>query len=347
MFDIVTIGSATCDVFLKSHIFRVVADKKSTTGKSECFSLGSKIPVDDLYMTTGGAGTNVAVTFARQGFKTAAVIRVGQDANGEAIVNEMKTEGIDSKFVQRDKKNKTSYSVIMIAPTGERTILAYRGTSKALSSKEIPWSKINTRWVYLNSLGGDFSIMEGVVKLKQKTGCYIAWNPGSLDLTAGLNKIKKYLKYIDIFIVNQEEAASLVGISYQDEIKLFKGLDKLIPGFAIMTKGHGGVTASNGQHLWTAGIYKEKYILDRTGAGDSFCSGFVAGLVRSASKKESAVKSFKESFNDKNIEMAIKLGSANGTRVVETIGAKEGLLKKNEINDKRWKNLPIKKINLH
>ena len=71
MFDVVTFGSATREVFLKSAGLRTVKNSKFETGEAACLSLGSKVDVDDIVFTTGGGGTNNAVGFARQGLKTA------------------------------------------------------------------------------------------------------------------------------------------------------------------------------------------------------------------------------------------------------------------------------------
>ena len=61
----------------------------SPTGTEQCFPLGSKIEVKEIVMTTGG-GTNTAVTFGRQGFKTACVGVVGNDVIGEEVLAELK-----------------------------------------------------------------------------------------------------------------------------------------------------------------------------------------------------------------------------------------------------------------
>jgi len=343
--DVFTIGSATRDVFIKSEGILVRSDSHMATGKAECFPLGSKIPVKEMVLTTGGAGTNAPITFARQGFSVASVVRVGNDVNGKEVIAEFAKEKIDGSYIQIDKKLQTAYSVILIAPTGERTILVHRGANANLSARQIPWGKFNPAWVYLNSLSGDMSILDGVLRLKKRTGCFIAWNPGGNDLELGVVKLQKYLKYIDVFIVNQEEASGLVGIPYKDEKMLFKRLDELVPGLAIMTKGPAGVTVSNGKQLWVSGVYKEKEIVDRTGAGDAFCSGFVSALTRKY-KNRKIKGSFKDIFSHDDIVYAIKLGSANGTSVVETIGAKAGILTAKDFKNKRWGKLAIHSIKL-
>jgi ribokinase len=298
-----------------------------------------------MVLTTGGAGTNAAITFARQGFSVASVVRVGDDLNGKEVIEEFKKERINGTYVQIDKKLQTAYSVILIAPTGERTILVHRGANMNLNARQIPWGKFKPTWVYLNSLSGDMSILDGVLRLKKRTGCFIAWNPGGKDLELGVVKLQKYLKYIDVFIVNQEEASGLVGVPYKDEKMLFRRLDELVPGLAIMTKGPAGVTVSNGKQLWVGGIYKEKEIVDRTGAGDAFCSGFVSALTKRYKKKKTK-GAFKDIFSHDDIVYAIKLGSANGTSVVENIGAKAGILTAKDFKNKRWNKLAIRTINL-
>ena len=97
-----------------------------------------------------------------------------------------------------------------------------------------------------------------------------------------------------------------------------------------MTKGPKGVIVSDGKYIYSAGTFKEKKYTDRTGAGDAFGSGFVSGLMRTG-----------------KIEEAIRLGTANGTAVVEEIGAKNGLLTKSRFEkESRWRNFKITKTKL-
>ena len=82
MFDVITIGSATRDVFLASKGFKVKRDKSSVTDVDLVLPLGSKIEVENIIFETGGGATNAAVTFTRQGLKTAAIARLGEDPGG-------------------------------------------------------------------------------------------------------------------------------------------------------------------------------------------------------------------------------------------------------------------------
>lgn len=345
MFDVVTIGTATRDVYLLGAKYDTHKyDLHASTGEAVCFSLGSKVYVPEVIFTTGGGGTNTAVTFARQGFRTGCIIDVGDDVRGEEIIKELEKESVRTDFTNREKGQKTAYSVILLTPSGERTILGYQGAGSKIDARRIPWKKIKTKWLYLDSLHGNLPLIRSIVRYKEKNpGVRIAWNPSMGDLKIGKGMLKRLLKYIDVFISNQEEAAFLTGRPYKNEKAIFKAFDDLIPGIAVMTKGPEGVVVSDGKTIWRARTYREKKIADRTGAGDAFASGFVAGLLHQVKSLKLKVKS----FPPKAIEYAIKLGSANATAKVEGVGAKHGLLTKKEFEkDRRWRRLPIKVIGL-
>ncbi|HQM35188.1 MAG TPA: carbohydrate kinase family protein [Candidatus Paceibacterota bacterium] len=342
MFDIISIGSATRDAFFEGVPFLEIKDKRFRVGKGVALPYGGKIKVPKVTFTTGGGGTNTAVTFSRQGLKTSCIFRVGKDVSGEEVIRNLKAEKIDVSFAQIDKTTPTAYSVIFLTKSGERTILSYKGAGENINEKEIPWSKLKCHWLYLNSLGGNLNLLKKALSFAHKNNIFVASNPGSGELK-NLKKHKDLLKFFDIFLVNQEEASYLTDIPYQKEKVIFQKLDQLIEGLVVMTKGPKGVSISDGKFIWHAGIYKEKLVADRTGAGDAFCSGFVSVFAKERIKKDE----YRSIFEPKQIEEAIKVGSANGTSVVEHIGAKTGILSKNQIKEKRWQRLPISTIALN
>lgn len=344
MYDIITIGTATRDVFLKSPAFKILRDPSFATGQAECFALGSKLEVPEIYFTTGGGATNVAVTFARQGLKTACLTKVADDSGGNDAVNELKKEGVDVGFIKKEKKGISAYSIILMAPGGERTVLVHRGVSETISFTDFPLKSIKAKWVYLAPLGGrNAKLFKPLVDFFHKNKVKIAVNPSGAQIKLGLGKLKPILKKIDVFILNQEEASYLTGVDFKKEKEIFKKLDELItPGIAVMTKGSEGLSVSDGKFLWSSGVLKEKKLIDRTGAGDAFGSGFVAGLIKKPARLTGGPARY---LDGNNIEYAIQLGSANATSKLESIGAKGGLLKKNELIYK-WGKLRIEKIKL-
>ncbi|MBI3335055.1 MAG: carbohydrate kinase family protein [Candidatus Portnoybacteria bacterium] len=329
MFDIITIGSATRDAFFEGLEFDYhEKDPHMRTGEGLCLPLGAKIPASKVTFTTGGAGTNAAVTFARQGLKSAAIVRVGNDVSGEEIKRGLERERVDVSLVQVDPLLPTSYSVILMAHHAERTILVYEGAGAGIEAHEIPWESLQTRWIYLDSLGGNLDVIKKAVEAKSAKGAKLVWNPGTKDLALGLGKLKPFLSSLDVFMANQEEVSTLFSVPYQNEKEIFQKFDELIDGIAIMTKGPKGVSAGDGKTICEAGIFPEKALVDRTGAGDAFGSGFLAGYLQGG------------------IEEGVRVGSANGTSVLEHIGAKEGILREAEIKDVRWQKLEIRSFKI-
>ena len=335
MLDVITIGTATRDGFFEGINFLKTKDSRFRVGEGICLPFGSKVEVPKVFFTTGGVGTNTAATFSRQELKTAVICRVGQDVSGEEIIRGLSRDKINTSFIQKDKNIPTAYSVIFLTDSGERTILSYKGAGEKLSEKEIPWRKLRTKWFFIGSLGGNEKLLKDLFFFAKKNKIKVAGNPGSRELEI-LKRQPELLNNYDVFVVNQEEASYLTGISYQKEKKVFEKLDHWVNGIVVMTRGPKGLIVSNGEIIWQAGIFKERRIVDRTGAGDSLGSGFVAGLIQKAPKS-----SF---ITSEAIEYAIRLGSANATSNVEYVGAKEGLLNKNDfLKSSRWEKLEIKK----
>lgn len=329
MFDVVTFGSAVRDLFVKSKNFKTLKHKKFITGQGLCLDLGSKIKIDEMFFSTGGGGTNSAATFNKQGFKTAYVGRIGDDPGGATIKQELDKLGIKS-FLTIDKNKNTPYSIILSVSGKGRTILVYQGASHELEKKDIPFSKLKTKWFYISGLSGKSAkTLLPIVNFAKKNKIKVALDPSSSQLNMGLKRLRPVLSKLNVFKLNNEEAARLVGLPYNKEKEIFKKLDKYVPGIVVMTKGPKGVVASDGKYIYKAGIFKEKRHVDRTGAGDAFGSGFVAGLIHT-----------------NKIEQAIRLGTANGTSIVEHFGAKNGILTKTQSKDKRWKGLKITKTKL-
>jgi len=337
MYDIITFGSATRDVFLKSKGFEEKEEKKFFGGKGIFISLGSKIPVEEIHFLTGGGGANTAFTFKNQGFKVAFCGMVGDDFAGRKIIKELKGKKVSTDFLFIDKKHHTNYSIVL-ATKDERTILVYRGASENLQRKDVPWEKLKAKWFYLAPLSGRTMRLFGpVLKFAKKDKIKIALNPSKSQFSLPRTKLKTLLNFADVVILNQEEASLATGLPYHREKEIFKTLDDWVDGIVVMTKGPFGLVVSDGKWLFKAGILKTKKIVDRTGCGDAFGSGFVAGLIRTIGNKQQA--------GSEDIEYAIQFGSANATSCLQKIGAKNGLLKKRD-DILKWGEVKIQKIKL-
>ncbi len=329
MYDVITIGTATRDIFLRTSEFKSIKDpeqlkKIGLEGREvECFALGAKIELEDFYTSFGGGAASSAITFAKQGLKTASLIKVGDDDAGKRIIAHLRSNGV-TPFVVKDTRNKTAYSTVLSVPGGGRTILVYRGASERLHQDEVPWGKLKSDWAYIIPSQISFSTMMRIVRTFKRQGAKIAMNPSQYYIAMGTRYLKRLFADIDVVLRNREEASSLTGIDYTDKRAILRKLDKLIDGAAVMTEGPKGALVSDGRYMYRTGIFKEKQLIDRTGAGDAFGSGFVAGLIEK-----------------QDIAYALKLASANATAVVECLGAQEGILTKRGFRERRFKYLDL------
>ena len=334
MFDVITFGSATRDMIVISQNFKTIKSDDFINGKGLCVPSASKVYLDDVIFASGGGATNAAATFALQGLKTACATKVGDDPGGNAVLDELKKLGVNTGLILKDKKLKTAYSIVLSMSKGERTILVYRGACHEFKKTDISWRELEAEWFYISGLSGKSAeLFEPLVNFAYKNGIKLAVNPGDAQLNLGINRLEPLLNKIDVFILNKEEATKLTCLPYGAEKEIFKRLDTWVKGIAVMNKGPEGVMASDGRNIYQAGI-PESGLVDRTGAGDAFGSGFVAGLIQKGNwKKDASV-----------IEYAIKLGTANATGTVQEYGAKTGLLKKSDWGP--WEKVEVKSFKI-
>ncbi len=315
---ILAIGKATQDVFLKSDEFDPHIEGKVAYTH---LPLGAKLDLDEVVFAVGGNATNVAATMARQGLHSRYMWLLGTDMASQAIIQELDQEGIDTSLVVQDDSYKASYSSILIAPSGERTILNYRGTPIQGRERLLNMEAIaEADWVYPSSIG-DMELLEKIVSCAKSNDTKVMLNPAMSELKE-VNKLKSLLEDVDVLAVNKEEAAKLVEGKSSEE--LVRHATHYCP-VVIVSDGPNGVVATDSRTIIEAGIYEDVPVVDRTGAGDAFASGFLSQWVLG-----------------KGLEKAITLASANSTSVVGRIGAKAGILSHGaEIHDMPIKSKPF------
>lgn len=310
---IYAIGKATQDVFLRSREF----DPK-TEGKVAYthLPLGAKIDVEEAFFSTGGNATNVAVTLARQGLDSHFVWALGEDPASQSILSDMKAEGVHTDLVDQRQEYKASFSTILLSPDGERTILNFHGSVMDEASFNHALHKVDKAdWLYPSSLG-DYRLLTMLIERAKALGAKVMLNPAGSEL-AQPEKLKSILKDIEVLCLNKEEMQSLVGKGDLEEL-VRKGLE-LCP-VVIVSDGPNGVCASDGKTIVKAGMYDDVPVIDRTGAGDAFASGFLSQWSRGSGLRD-----------------AVVFGSANSTSVVSKIGAKAGILRA----DAKLHNMPL------
>ncbi len=311
--DITTFGSATIDYFIS------IKEERIKNGNI-VFNLGEKMFVRDIKTFSGGGGTNTAVAFSNLGIKSVWCGKIGNDEKGEVILSDLKKAG--SRFlVKKSEKEKTPVSIIFSAPQHERAIIALKGASHNLKSQEIEWKKIqNSKWFYIASLNGEYSkLFSEIIKFAKEHKIKVAVNLGEDQIKSlGQSTIYSLLKDIAVLILNEEEAKALEILDSPSRFLKSK------EGVAVITKGERGVEVFTPSKKYE-GVPTAISQGEKTGAGDAFASGFVAGL-----------------FWGSDIEYAIRLGMANAAGCIKETGAKSGLLKKNSLKNIKTNRAEIK-----
>jgi len=328
-YNFVTIGGATRDIsFFTDQGVLINNSRDVLRQKLLAFEYGAKIKVDQFYYSYGGGAANAAVALANFGLPVACLTMVGADENGRLIVKNLKTQRVDTRLVEINQHEISGSSFILVAPGGERVIFGARGANRDL---KINQAKLNilkkTKNIYLASLSGNWeNNLRQIFSLVKKTGVkktgpQVFWNPGATQYSGGLKKIAPYLKKTKVFALNQDEAIELVSSSTarrrlsnkflnktENLIKIIKSFG---PEIVLITLGHQGVMAYDGQRIYRRPVIKEKKRIDTTGVGDIFNSSFAAGL---------------ELYRG-DIERALILGLKNTATKIAHLGAQNGLIK--------------------
>ncbi|MBI4136848.1 carbohydrate kinase family protein [Candidatus Roizmanbacteria bacterium] len=324
MFDVISIGTATLDVFLECS---KLEQQESGNTKHILLPHGAKIEVDSVVFETGGGATNTATTFARQGLKTAVIAKIGSDFPAEKVLQKLKDEHIDTSFVVQDPNDSTDFATIIWQPKVGNVLLINRGEGK-LETKDVALDTIQTKWFHLSSTEGNIDIVKEVDTLchpHDTTRPKISWNPGKRELEQK-TLLKELLPCIELLILNRTEMATLFDLDWDNKEAILDNAQTLPAKLILITDGSRGSFFWDGNAwMWSDVFHVERH--EATGAGDAYGSGFIAGILKGFSYTQ-----------------CLKLAAANAASVVTTPSAKQGIL--NEEQRKEWlqRDLTIKKL---
>ncbi len=310
MLDVLTVGNAVLDVFLSIHDENDQISLDSTSRKL-CIPYGEKILVDKCTFMLGGNATNVAVGLRRLGLRCALMAEIGMDEFSAKILNILRKEEVVTDYIKRGEKE--SSMTIGINFQGERTLFVEHQSRE----HDFRFAHIETSWIYLTSLGNKWHHVYRNVSdyLASHPEVKLAFNPGSIQYKEGIESFAYLLPQTRVLFVNKEEAIRLVKIDQSIEELLFS-LSEMGVKIVVITDG------KNGSYVFSEGkIYHQESIpckvVERTGAGDAYASGMLAGIIYG-----------------KSIPESMKWGAKNAASVIEQIGAQQGLLSLQEMVDK-------------
>jgi ribokinase len=313
--DVLSIGDVVTDAFVKLLDDRAVT-YENDQGKWLAMPFGTKIPFKEAVVIEGvGNAANAAVCFERLGLASGLVSNVGSDQFGRDIIRSLNDNGVDTRFVHINPKKISNYHYVLWYKE-ERTILIKHEEYK------YDWPRFREadepRWVYFSSISKDAleSYHDHVMDwLDKNPEIKLAFQPGTFQMEAGIDKLRRLYARADVVVLNREEAVYVSGGNYDDLHGLFDRFHKLGVKTMVITDGPKGAYASDGTSRLKMPLYPDPAPpVERTGAGDAFASTFVAAIMKGNS-----------------IEDALRWAPINSMNVVQNVGAQAGLLKEDEL----------------
>lgn len=320
--DVLAVGDALIDIFLSINS----ADEHChpNEDKSEiCFIAGAKIPVDDCSFLLGGNACNISVGLSRLQVRTALAAEIGDDEFSHKIITDLQKENVDLTLLKQNTQQQTSFSIDLTF-INDRTIFSRHVTRM----HDLAIETINPSFLYLTSLGDEWKVLyQRVFTYSVSHNIKIAFNPGSKQFKAGVDKFKYMFAQTEILFINKEEAEEIIYGSDQNITEALKEPESLLvqikqlgPRVVSMTDGkQGSYTIDNNGNISFQKVIPTTFV-QKTGVGDAYASGFLAALL-----------------NGKGIPEAMVWGAINSSSVVSHQGAQGGLLTKAEILERMSK----------
>ena len=240
----------------------------------------------------GGSPANIAMNIKRLGGNAAISSSVGNDGLGDFLINHLKNNNIDTSYI--NKVNNSTSMVLVSKSKSTPVPIFYRGADYNIDYDDnIDYALKNCKIVHFScwpiSQESSRQTIEKVIDKARKNNILIGFDPNYHEMIweknhDGLEYIKNLVSKVDIIKPSEVDAERIFGPDTpENQVKKFIDLGaKLV----IMTLGKDGAIVNNGVETLTFKTLATE-IVDNTGAGDAFWSGFYTGLTKSYSLKDS------------------------------------------------------------
>jgi len=270
MKKVLCIGSVTTDVIV------MPADSIPTPGTLRA--------VDSISTHVGGCASNVAIDLAKLGIPVMLSCKVGNDNFGDFVKKTASDIGVDVRGVVINEQVSTTVSVVCVSSEGERSFLYYPGSTSAFTEQNVSNELLNEAEIVFVAGAMLLSNFDGkpcasLMKNARSKGKYTVMDTAWDFDDVWLPKVVDVLPELDLFMPSIEEAAKLTG---ETDINLVA--DKLFEfgckNVIIKLGKDGALVCPAGKERVVLPTYRSIKPVDTTGAGDSFCAGFLAGLAQ-------------------------------------------------------------------
>ncbi len=254
------------------------------SGKEGFVHSGAKSKAEQVSIHIGGCASGTAVCLAKLGIETALCCRIGVDMPGRQLIDALSREGVNMQYAVRDPELPTAASVICEDSSGKRSIFSSHGCSAIFEEEDIPGAALNECDIVF--IGGVLTLdnfddarcawlMRNARKRKKFTVLDTSWDFDG----RWMEKAQHALPFLDLFMCSREEGLKLTGKTKPERIAdvFFNAGVRSV----VIKLGEEGalVCPGGGMPCIRVPAYACKPV-DRTGAGDAFAAGMLAGLAR-------------------------------------------------------------------
>jgi ribokinase len=268
LYDIIGLGALNWDVILK--VERALE--------------GSEMEVFPLCESPGGSAANTLAGLAALGVRTAFLGAVGDDTEGERILEGFQGIGVDVRGIRVKGGQRTGKALCVASKGGDRTIYLLPGANDSLEMTDLDLSSLDrTTHVLFSSFVGraQWELQKTLIdRVPENTRFH--FSPGSLFASKGNEELRPALERTDVLFLNRDEFADITG--FED---LERGSGVLLaqgPERVAVTLGgdpdHAAYIADKETRMFIKREPTlEEPVLDSTGAGDAFAAGYLFGVI--------------------------------------------------------------------
>jgi fructokinase len=309
---ILGIGNAIVDVFVKvDDSFlqknKLIKGSMKLIEKREFENLKNTIKIEKI--EAGGSVANTMAGIAYLKGDPSFIGKINSDEFGKIYKKSLEKINVNFRYSEKNESLPTGASIIFITPDSERTMCTYLGISSQLSKDDINEDDIKDYEViflegYLWDKGLSEEMFKHVINLAKKNNIKIAMSLSDIFCVTRHRKdfFNLLISDLNILIGNENEINELMQKNnLLDSINEIIKINKLI----IITRSANGSLAVSNSEITNCEIVKVEKVLDLTGAGDLFASGF-----------------FNEYLNKSNIKKCLQTGSELAAKIIQKIGAR-------------------------
>lgn len=256
---------------------------------------------------SGGSAANTIVGLSRLGVRVGYIGKVGNDREGEILLQSLKDENVDTRCVVASREGRSGAVIGFIDERGERALYVDPGVNDTLGFEEIDRvCSRETEFLHITSFVGDKPFEAQKKLLREFSEVKVSFDPGELYARRGFEGLEPIIHRSFVILPNENEIRLLTGEDYRKGAKILINEGAQVVAVKLGDRGC-FVTDGREDHLINA---YEANVVDTTGAGDAFCAGFLYGIVKG-----------------KDLYTCGRLGNFVASRKIGKIGARQGLPK--------------------